>query len=926
MKGFRIHLICGAVLTLLLAFSVQTTTVFAETISDDQATTGFPAENESDQTDDGEGELQELASPLDLFNADLPSEGVLPQLLSADDTAQSEEEVLAGNAMLTEATVSELNQGTPASVSNSYAPVTLLTGETINNWNANDYSIWSKPIQSYLVETSEGLMRVQARDADVLIEYYDVNGKVTSTKHINNELPIFGGFFAGSDGSYYLVFGQNNYEEDDNCIVVAAVRYDSTWKRIAVCNVLSGSKDQPDWFIDKTSVPFDAGSLRIAEADGQLYLHTCHEMGTNPGDGLRHQSNWTIRINESDMSLDDHWYGMPGYVSHSFNQFVRIQDGVLYRVDHGDAYPRAITVCTDAISSSHFEDGSRDLVTFNGETGANYTGASLGGFEVSDTSLLVAYNFNASTWDDDDAARNTYVVAQDRMLEASPVVTQVTAYEVDSSVTCMTPHLVKLSGQRFLLMWAENNKDTDTYCAQFALLDQNGKVLEGPVRKLLPISDCQPILLSNGQVVWFVSSDEQAILYAIDPNNLSGIKEDNFDGKLAISLDKAQISSISDHIYTGKAIEPKLTVSVGSRGLKDGTDYTIVYKDNVEPGTATVTITGKGAYRGTRVITFGIFPRRSGWKRLWGQGSLDTMEAIVEEGWTDGIGGTVVIARNDDFKDALAASGVAGIYNAPIVLTNKSILSRQAVNQLQRLKPTRVLVAGGPGAISPAVISKIHSVTRLPIVEDNEESETGICRIWGSGSPETAAALASYGDWYWEDATAIIATNASFKDALSVAPISYAKHWPIILASNGKSLSFDVLYTLMVLDIEKAYIVGGTSAVKPYVEKQLAEWDIKVAGRKAGPTGWQTSRAVADWGLTLGLSADGMGYATSFKFPDALAGAALLGKRRSVLLLADQATQGNLSFAKAHASEIEYGYVFGGASAFSDECYSKLPK
>ena len=120
--------------------------------------------------------------------------------------------------------------------------------------------------------------------------------------------------------------------------------------------------------------------------------------------------------------------------------------------------------------------------------------------------------------------------------------------------------------------------------------------------------------------------------------------------------------------------------------------------------------------------------------------------------------------------------------------------------------------------------------------------------------------------------------------------------------------------------------MGGTVAVKPKVEQQLKAAGIAVAGRKWGQTGWETSRAIADWGLELGLSADGMGYATSLRFPDALAGAALLGNQGSVLLLADQATQGNLSFSTSHTSEMTHGYVFGGSSAFSDECFARLAR
>lgn len=110
------------------------------------------------------------------------------------------------------------------------------------------------------------------------------------------------------------------------------------------------------------------------------------------------------------------------------------------------------------------------------------------------------------------------------------------------------------------------------------------------------------------------------------------------------------------------------------------------------------------------------------------------------------------------------------------------------------------------------------------------------------------------------------------------------------------------------------------------MQKQLGNAGIEVAGRIWGQTGWQTSREIAKWGLSLGLTADGMGYATSQKFPDALAGAALIGRGGGVLLLADQAAQGNLQFAQEHKDEIAHGYVFGGPGAFSDSCYGQLPK
>jgi hypothetical protein len=72
------------------------------------------------------------------------------------------------------------------------------------------------------------------------------------------------------------------------------------------------------------------------------------------------------------------------------------------------------------------------------------------------------------------------------------------------------------------------------------------------------------------------------------------------------SLNNATVSAISSQSYTGLAITPTPTVTLGGTTLTAGTDYTLSYTDNVEVGTATVTITGKGSYTGSTTATFRI--------------------------------------------------------------------------------------------------------------------------------------------------------------------------------------------------------------------------------------------------------------------------------------------------------------------------------
>ena len=75
---------------------------------------------------------------------------------------------------------------------------------------------------------------------------------------------------------------------------------------------------------------------------------------------------------------------------------------------------------------------------------------------------------------------------------------------------------------------------------------------------------------------------------------------------LLLPIDGATVTVSGTHTYNGSAITPEVTVTLGEKTLTKDTDYTVSYSDNVNAGTATVTITGKGDYTGTVPATFTI--------------------------------------------------------------------------------------------------------------------------------------------------------------------------------------------------------------------------------------------------------------------------------------------------------------------------------
>lgn len=77
-------------------------------------------------------------------------------------------------------------------------------------------------------------------------------------------------------------------------------------------------------------------------------------------------------------------------------------------------------------------------------------------------------------------------------------------------------------------------------------------------------------------------------------------------GPAAIDMHDAEVGLSGDYSYTGEAITPSVRVSLAGQELKEGVDYEVSYRDNVELGTATVTVTGLGDHVGVATASFDI--------------------------------------------------------------------------------------------------------------------------------------------------------------------------------------------------------------------------------------------------------------------------------------------------------------------------------
>ncbi|MCD8337047.1 MAG: hypothetical protein LUD18_07200, partial [Lachnospiraceae bacterium] len=416
-----------------------------------------------------------------------------------------------------------------AAVENTVTAVSDLTPEATNNTGDQNYSAKSSPVYSYLEVVSNGFMRVEYTGSVIVVEYYNSSFTLTSKKYVTRELPYFGGFYAGSD-AYYLVFGQNNADEDDSTEVVRVVKYSADWVRQGAASLYGAN----------TTIPFRSGSLRMAESGGYLYIRTSHQMYAS-SDGVNHQANLAIEVDESSMTVT--YSGNMGYVSHSFNQFILVDDSNnLVEVDHGDAYPRAAILFRGSKQGgiSTFSYNSVKLLSFQGATGNNATGASLGGLEYSSSSYLVAGN--SVTQDSDwssHTARNIFVTVTSRSSLSSTSVKWITDYDTDGSISASTPQLVKLGSDSFLLLWTtteysiSGNTGSKQSKLHYVYLDGQGNTTSEIYTVNGQLSNCKPTV-SGGSVYWYVTGDADSTSSSTTPYFYTIRSDGSFSVKVSL--------------------------------------------------------------------------------------------------------------------------------------------------------------------------------------------------------------------------------------------------------------------------------------------------------------------------------------------------------------------------------------------------------
>ena len=282
--------------------------------------------------------------------------------------------------------------------------------------------------------------------------------------------------------------------------------------------------------------------------------------------------------------------------------------------------------------------------------------------------------------------------------------------------------------------------------------------------------------------------------------------------------------------------------------------------------------------------------------RIAGPDRFQTASAGAQWNYVQGGAGAVVLARGDQYADALVGAPLAAAKNAPLLLTSGSTLPAITLMQLERVLPPggTVYLLGGDAAIPASVQTQLT----------NAGYQT--TRYQGANRYATAVAVA---DALADPATVMLTTGLDFPDGLAAGPAAAHIGAAVLLTDGGVMPPETQAY--LTAHSPTTYAAGG-----PAVAADPSATAVEGADRYA------TAAAIA---AKFFSAPSAIGMATGANFPDALSGGAALAHLGRPLLLTDPAALPSATTAYlASTPTIQAVTLFGSTTAISANVASTL--
>ncbi|MBQ6663884.1 MAG: cell wall-binding repeat-containing protein, partial [Firmicutes bacterium] len=382
----------------------------------------------------------------------------------------------------------------------------------------------------------------------------------------------------------------------------------------------------------------------------------------------------------------------------------------------------------------------------------------------------------------------------------------------------------------------------------------------------------------------------------------------------AADIKATTVTGLKDQSFDGKAKTPAPTLKITLNGktvtLKKGTDYAVRYKNNTDPGQATVTLTGKGNFTGTKSVTFKIVKQKGSMERLAGADRYATSLAIADQFKKEaGVSRfkALILADGINYPDALAGSYLGLVKDCPVISVAGMYPNHQGTaNAIAYIKRNlvaggQIYIVGGEGSVDPAIEKTLKAAGyKVKRLAGNNRYLTNL-EILKEAKIKAGSQF-------------IVCTGAEFADALSAS----ATGKPLLLvAGTGKTLTAEQKAYLQSAKPSQFFVVGDAKVVSNEIVNELKTFApvTRVGSGDAYSRSLAVTRKFFTGNQMVIQVADGR------NFPDGLCGGALAARRKAPLLLSNDEVAAVFNkitdFAKS-ANAIKLT-VFGGTGSVSDK-------
>jgi putative cell wall-binding protein len=279
--------------------------------------------------------------------------------------------------------------------------------------------------------------------------------------------------------------------------------------------------------------------------------------------------------------------------------------------------------------------------------------------------------------------------------------------------------------------------------------------------------------------------------------------------------------------------------------------------------------------------------------RVAGADRVATSILISQTGFPTSLSAvTVVLARADDFADALAGTPLAVHFQGPLLLTPTDGITPALRAEIQRVLPVgrNVYLLGGVAAIAPGVASDLQTLGYNPV------------RVSGVDRYDTAVKIANL---LGDPPTIFEADGTNYPDGLSAGPAAALSHGAVLL-TDGRIQAPETAAYIAAHSTDVRYAIGGPAAAADPKAQALV-----------GADRYATSIAVA---RDLFASPSLVDIASGANYADALSGGPLAGMQGAPMILV--APSGQLpgpvqSYFNRYSNTVLSALLFGGTAAVS---------